>query len=66
MTRRGADWDDAAFSTDKWLRLTPAELAELASTQLIELLDSWAAREPADGQHREPVFVFAHGVPAKP
>jgi DNA-binding transcriptional ArsR family regulator len=59
-------WSDAAFSTDKWLRLTPAELSELAA-QIIELLESWGRREvPDDGQRREPVFLFAHGVPAQP
>jgi DNA-binding transcriptional ArsR family regulator len=59
-------WDDAAFSTDKWLTLTPAELAEL-SHQVIDLLDRWATRKtPDDGQQREPVFVFTYGVPVQP
>jgi DNA-binding transcriptional ArsR family regulator len=61
-----AGWQDAAFSTDKWLHLTPAELAEL-SHQVIDLLESWATRDvPDDGQQRDPVFVFAYGVPAQP
>jgi DNA-binding transcriptional ArsR family regulator len=63
---RRREWGDAAFSTDKWLRLTPAELTELAQ-QIIELLESWGNREILDdGQRREPVFLFAHGVPAQP
>jgi DNA-binding transcriptional ArsR family regulator len=61
-----AGWQDAAFSTDKWLHLTPAELAEL-SHQVIDLLESWATRQaPDDGQQRDPVFVFTYGVPAQP
>lgn len=61
-----ARWGDAAFSTDRWLHLTPDELAELGR-QLIELLDRWGARDvPDDGRPREPVFLFAYGVPAKP
>lgn len=61
-----AAWPEGPFATDKWLRLTPAELAELGR-QVVGLLDRWATREvPADGQRRDPVFVFAHGVPAQP
>jgi DNA-binding transcriptional ArsR family regulator len=60
------EWGQAAFSTDKWLRLTPAELAELAR-QINELLTAWGKRKvPDDGQRREPVFLFAYGVPAQP
>lgn len=60
------EWGDAAFSTDKWLRLTPAELTEL-SRQIVDLLARWGSREvPDDGQRREPVFLFAYGVPAQP
>ncbi|SBT44368.1 ArsR/SmtB family transcription factor [Micromonospora auratinigra] len=61
-----AAWADGPFSTDKWLRLTPEELAEL-SREVIALLDRWADRAvPDDDRRREPVFVFAHGVPARP
>jgi DNA-binding transcriptional ArsR family regulator len=61
-----AAWEDSPFSSDKWLHLTPAELAEL-SRQIIGLFDEWSRREiPDDGQRREPVFVFAHGIPAQP
>ncbi len=59
-------WEDADFSTDRWLHLTPAELAEL-SAQVTALFDGWGERTvPADGQRREPVMVFAYGVPARP
>lgn len=59
-------WADAAFTTDKWLHLTPAELAEL-SREVIDVYDRWADREvPDDGEQREPVAVFAYGVPATP
>jgi DNA-binding transcriptional ArsR family regulator len=59
-------WADGPFSTDKWLRLTPAELAGL-SAEVNELLARWSRREiPDDGQQRDPVFVFAFGVPGQP
>jgi DNA-binding transcriptional ArsR family regulator len=61
-----ASWDDAAFSTDKWLHLTPAELAQL-SRQVIDLFEQWSGRDvPDDGQERRPVLVFTYGVPARP
>jgi len=61
-----AAWGDGPFSADRWLRLTPEELAEL-SQELVELLARWADREvPDDGRRREPVFVFGYGIPARP
>ncbi|WFE41333.1 helix-turn-helix domain-containing protein [Micromonospora sp. WMMD998] len=61
-----AAWGDGPFSTDHWLHLTPEELAEL-SREVIALFMRWADRPvPEDGQRREPVFVFTHGVPARP
>lgn len=61
-----SQWQDAAFSTDKWLHLTPGELAEL-SEEVIALLERWATRQaPPDGRQRDPVFVFTFGVPAQP
>ncbi|MGI8333222.1 ArsR/SmtB family transcription factor [Actinomadura scrupuli] len=59
-------WNGAAFSADKWLHLTPAELNEL-EREILAVLDRWGRRNPPDdGQAREPVFLFAHGVPAQP
>ncbi|MFC7548567.1 ArsR/SmtB family transcription factor [Plantactinospora sp. GCM10030261] len=59
-------WGNSTFSTDQWLRLTPEELTEL-NREVIDLLDRWKRRDiPDDGRTREPVFVFAYGVPAKP
>jgi DNA-binding transcriptional ArsR family regulator len=59
-------WGDTPFVTDKWLRLTPAELAEVEH-ELLALLDRWSDRRvPDDGQRRDPVFVFAYAVPARP
>ncbi|TDC33629.1 ArsR family transcriptional regulator [Micromonospora sp. 15K316] len=61
-----AAWGDGPFSTDSWLHLSPEELAELGR-ELIDLLARWADREvPDDGRERQPVFVFAYGVPAQP
>ena len=59
-------WSDAAFSTSTWLHLTPAELHQL-SEELVALLHRWYERAEADDDAgREPVFVFAYGVPAEP
>ena len=61
-----AGWPTGPFSTNHWLRLSDAELAELAG-EVIALFDRWAKREiPDDGQARDTVFAFAHGVPARP
>lgn len=67
------EWDDAAFSSDTWLRLTPAELGQL-SEELTDLLHRWRDRTPLAGAEQAPgekaerrsVFVFARGVPAEP
>jgi DNA-binding transcriptional ArsR family regulator len=59
-------WGEGPFSTDAWLHLSPTELAAFGA-ELAELVSRWYRREiPDDGQRREPVFVFARGVPAKP
>lgn len=61
-----AEWGAAAFAADRWLRLTPEELYAV-SREIVAVFDRWSARDvPDDGATREPVFVFAHGVPAKP
>jgi DNA-binding transcriptional ArsR family regulator len=60
------EWVTGAFSSDKWLRLTPQELFQL-SEEVGELFHRWGQRKvPDDGQEREPVLVFAYGMPAKP
>ncbi|RBY93609.1 ArsR family transcriptional regulator [Blastococcus sp. TF02-8] len=59
-----APWRSTAFAAERWLHLTPDELGEL-SRQMVELLDSWSERS-ASGPGREPVLVFAYGVPARP
>lgn len=59
-------WSDAAFSTGKWLHLTPEELSEL-SKDVIALAERWATcKIPADGRRRDPVFLFTYGVPGQP
>jgi DNA-binding transcriptional ArsR family regulator len=59
-------WGEGPFSTDRWLHLTPEELAELGR-EVIDLLARWGDREiPDDGRRREPVFLFAYGIPAQP
>ncbi|GAB3810490.1 ArsR/SmtB family transcription factor [Micromonospora zhanjiangensis] len=59
-------WGEGPFSTDNWMKLTPAELAELGE-ELIAVLTRWKDRQaPDDGQTREPVFLFAYGFPAQP
>jgi DNA-binding transcriptional ArsR family regulator len=61
-----ARWPKGPFSVDSWLRLDDEELAEF-SAQLLALIRRWADREaPEDGRDRGPVFVFAHGIPARP
>ena len=60
------EWDDAAFATQHWMRLSPAELSELTG-QVLELFGRWSNREvPDDGIHREPVFAFARAFPSQP
>jgi DNA-binding transcriptional ArsR family regulator len=62
----GEQWRQGPFATDSWLRVTPAELEQVAE-EVIALLLRWSGREiPDDGQERESVFVFARGMPAKP
>jgi DNA-binding transcriptional ArsR family regulator len=61
-----ARWPAGPFSTDSWMRLTDAELAELGA-EMIALIRRWADRElPEDGQRRDPVFVFGRGIPGQP
>jgi DNA-binding transcriptional ArsR family regulator len=61
-----ARWPAGPFSTDSWMRLTDTELAELGA-EMIALIRRWADRElPDDGQQRDPVLVFARGIPGQP
>jgi DNA-binding transcriptional ArsR family regulator len=61
-----ARWPVGPFSTDSWMRLTDAELTELG-TEMTALIRRWADRKlPDDGQQRDPVFVFARGIPGQP
>jgi DNA-binding transcriptional ArsR family regulator len=61
-----ARWPGGPFSTDTWMRVTDAELAELGD-EIISLIRRWADRDlPGDGQERGTVFVFARGVPGQP
>jgi DNA-binding transcriptional ArsR family regulator len=59
-------WPEGPFSTDSWLRVTDAELAEFAA-EVIALYRRWSERDlPDDGEERRPVFAFARAVPAHP
>ena len=61
-----ARWPLGPFSTDAWARLTDDELAELGR-EVVALFHAWASRPvPDDGLDREPVYLFAHGIPATP
>jgi DNA-binding transcriptional ArsR family regulator len=59
-------WRQGPFSTNTWVRVDDAELAELAA-ELLAVVRRWADREiPDDGRERDSAFVFAHGFPARP
>jgi DNA-binding transcriptional ArsR family regulator len=59
-------WPQGPFAMDSWVRADDAELAEL-SEELLAVITRWVNREiPDDGRPRDSVFVFAHGVPARP
>jgi DNA-binding transcriptional ArsR family regulator len=61
-----ARWPAGPFSTDSWMRLTDPELAELGA-EMTALIRRWADRElPDDGRQRDPVLVFARGIPGQP
>ena len=60
---REEPWTDSAFSTDGFLNLSPAELAEMGA-EIQEVIDRYFGRPPAQG--REPVFVLSRGFPARP
>lgn len=57
-------WLRAAFSTESWLTLTPERLDEL-SRRIQDLVREYR-ETPSTDETAEPVYVFAHGVPARP
>lgn len=68
LVNAGSDpvWDDAAFATQYWIRVTPEELRDVAE-ELMAVLKRWGDREiPDDGAERESVIVFGRGFPAQP
>lgn len=59
-------WEASGFLTDRWLRLNPAEIAELRE-EMGGIFERWANRdEPDDGTDRQPVIVFAQAMRAQP
>jgi DNA-binding transcriptional ArsR family regulator len=58
-------WRETAFSIEKWMHLTADELGEL-SREMSDLFARWSGREGSDDARREPVLLFAYGIPAKP
>lgn len=60
----GEDWVRAAFATDSWLVLTPERLTEL-SERVRDLVQEYY-ENPSDEESARPVYVFSHGVPARP
>jgi DNA-binding transcriptional ArsR family regulator len=62
-----AEWQQAAMSSDSFLRLTAAELTELNGV-LQAILQDWAERTrdlPVDEERRH-VFLFLHSFPEQP
>ncbi|GAA1571891.1 helix-turn-helix domain-containing protein [Kribbella sancticallisti] len=57
-------WVRAAFSTESWITVTPERLVELS--ERIQAVIQEYADQPSEGDDAESVFVFSHGVPAKP
>ena len=60
---REEPWTGAAFSTDGFLRLSPAELAEMGA-EIQGVMDRYSGRPEAPD--REPVFMIGRGFPARP
>ncbi|GLW32792.1 ArsR/SmtB family transcription factor [Actinoplanes regularis] len=60
---RTEPWGTSAFTTDSWLRLSPAELAELGD-EMNALIRRY--RDRPEREDREPVFVLGRGFPARP
>jgi DNA-binding transcriptional ArsR family regulator len=62
--RYDESWIRAAFATESWVTLSPSRLAELGD-RIGELIQEYAA-SPDSGDDARTVYVFAHGVPARP
>ncbi|MGJ9413368.1 ArsR/SmtB family transcription factor [Aeromicrobium sp. CF4.19] len=62
-----SEWSKGSFSIERWLSLSPDELASLAG-ELEEVMQRWSERSASTDQvdGREPVLVFAHGLPSEP
>ncbi|MGX6603022.1 helix-turn-helix domain-containing protein [Micromonosporaceae bacterium Da 78-11] len=60
---RNEPWMNSSFSTDVWLRLSPAELAELGA-EIQQLVERYHGRPEAPD--REPIFFLSRGFPARP
>jgi DNA-binding transcriptional ArsR family regulator len=58
------EWVRGAFSTDSWLKLTPDRLTELGG-RMSDLIQEYF-EDPSDDPSALAVYVFAHGVPARP
>jgi DNA-binding transcriptional ArsR family regulator len=62
-------WQEAAASSDSYLRLNPAELSEL-NRDLLDVIRRWSAKGRSestdDAEAREPVFLFFHAFPERP
>ena len=62
----GGEWNSAAFSTQTWLKLTPAELHQLGE-EIVAVVNRWRHRDvPDDAVERESVLIAARGFPAQP
>lgn len=57
-------WVRAAYASERWLTLTPAQLRELS--ERIEDVVREHHDNPAEGEDAHKVFFFAHAVPARP
>lgn len=59
-------WSTAAFNTQSWLRLSPAELQELQA-DLQQLLVDWKERlKTTNSEGRDTIYFFARAFPSKP
>jgi DNA-binding transcriptional ArsR family regulator len=61
-----ASWPTGPFSSDTWVKVSDAELAQLGE-EMAALIRRWGDRAlPDDGVDRRTAFVFARGVPGRP